>query len=152
MHIIINWYFILLIIKILLDKIDIQSDMKITVKGSGVKFYFWINQWYSTLDLIKTHVDQSKQVDNNYFYISTKDIESKKKKMAIEECKGCSDDNLEEINKTKSSEHDHVEHSSLVTSHKDKNSIKKVKTTFDLEMTVKSDEVDDKKKKSKYDL
>ena len=41
--------------------------MKIVVKGSGVKFYFWINQWYSTLDLIKTHVDQNRQKDNNYF-------------------------------------------------------------------------------------
>jgi len=68
-----------------LDKIDIQSDMKIEVKGSGVKFYFWINQWYSTLDLIKTHVDQSKQTDNNYFYISNMDLDKKKNENIVVE-------------------------------------------------------------------
>lgn len=68
-----------------MDKIDIQSDMKIEVKGSGVKFYFWINQWYSTLDLIKTHVDQSKQTDNNYFYISNMDLDKKKNENIVVE-------------------------------------------------------------------
>ncbi len=69
--------------------------MKIVIKGSGVKFYFWINQWYSTLDLIKTHVDQARQNDPNYFYISSKDIENENKINTLSHVKSPSTDDEE---------------------------------------------------------
>ncbi len=52
----------------LLDKKEIISDIKITVKGSGVNFYFWVNLWYCTLDLIKTHIDEVCQSNNNFYF------------------------------------------------------------------------------------
>jgi protein-tyrosine phosphatase len=40
------------------DKIKIDSDIKISVKGGSLDFYFWANLWYSTLNLIKGFLDR----------------------------------------------------------------------------------------------
>lgn len=32
--------------------------MKVNVSSLGVKFYFWLNLWYSALDLIKLFIDE----------------------------------------------------------------------------------------------
>ena len=39
------------------DLIKIDSDIKISIKGGGLDFYIWANLWYSTLNLIKSHLD-----------------------------------------------------------------------------------------------
>jgi hypothetical protein len=40
------------------NKLPIKSDLKVSVKGFGFKFYFWCNLWYTALDLIKIFIDQ----------------------------------------------------------------------------------------------
>jgi len=37
--------------------IKINSDIKISINGAGLDFYFWANLWYSTLTLVKTFLD-----------------------------------------------------------------------------------------------
>lgn len=39
------------------DMIKIDSDIKISIKGCGLDFYFWANLWYSTINLIKSFMD-----------------------------------------------------------------------------------------------
>ena len=39
-------------------QIPIKSDLKMDVTGSGVDFYYWINLWYSSLDLIKVYLEE----------------------------------------------------------------------------------------------
>ena len=39
-------------------KLKIDSDIKISVKGGGLDFYFWANLWYSTLNIIKNFLDR----------------------------------------------------------------------------------------------
>jgi hypothetical protein len=34
----------------------ISSDIRISVSGGGVSFSFWSNFWYSTLNIIKVHI------------------------------------------------------------------------------------------------
>lgn len=46
------------------DKISINSDIKINIKGNGIKFYCWVNLWYSTLNLLKAHLENIKNTKN----------------------------------------------------------------------------------------
>lgn len=40
------------------SKIPIKSDLKMDVTGSGIEFYYWINLWYSSLDIIKVYLEE----------------------------------------------------------------------------------------------
>lgn len=39
------------------EKNKIDCDIKISIKGAGLDFYFWANLWYSTLNVIKSYLD-----------------------------------------------------------------------------------------------
>ncbi len=39
------------------DEIPVISDIKMSIKGGGLDFYFWANLWYSSLNLIKNFID-----------------------------------------------------------------------------------------------
>jgi len=41
------------------EKLKIESDIKISVNGSGVNFYVWANLWYSSYSCIKDFLDKS---------------------------------------------------------------------------------------------
>jgi protein-tyrosine phosphatase len=43
------------------DNIKIVSDIKISITGGGLDFYFWANLWYSTLNVIKSYLDNFHQ-------------------------------------------------------------------------------------------
>jgi protein-tyrosine phosphatase len=52
-----TWYNFILTIN---ERIKIDSDIKISASG-GVDSYFWVNLWYSSLDIIKTFLDKFHQ-------------------------------------------------------------------------------------------
>jgi protein-tyrosine phosphatase len=67
------------------DKININSDIKINMKGGGLDFYIWVNLWYSTLELIKRFLDKfhSDLMENHRQRGRTKSIKNPEKVLKI---------------------------------------------------------------------
>jgi hypothetical protein len=52
-----NQYYFKVVFK---EKMNIESDIKISVGGAGLNFYVWANLWYSSYSCLKEFMDNSK--------------------------------------------------------------------------------------------